>query len=252
MFQQSKSVKIWNLIYPVFIYFAVTTIALFVLDFILPETLDSKLFRQMLTSLAALPFLYSFYHQDKKLREKPQKAQAADTAVMFFVGGCFAMAWNNLLGMVHIADYSASYSQVEETFYTGKLALEIAALCVIIPIVEELLYRGIVYGRAKDWLGARYAVIVSAVIFGLIHMNLVQFIYASVFGLLLAYFMEVSGNLFGAAAAHMAANLTSVLRAETKIFAFMDAGFINQIVITAALAAAAGAGIFWLQRQKNK
>lgn len=252
MFQQSKSMRIWNILYPILIYFAVTAFALYVLDFVLPETIDSKLFRQMLTSLAALPFLYSFYHQDKKMRKKTQKMQIADTAVMFLVGGCFAMAWNNLLGMVRIAEYSASYAQVEETFYTGKITLEIAALCIIVPIVEELLYRGIVYERAKDWLGARYAVIISAVIFGAIHMNLVQFIYASVFGLLLACFMEVSGNLFGAAAAHMAANLTSVLRTETKIFAFMDANPINQAVITAALAVAAASGIVWLMRQKKK
>ena len=35
----------------------------------------------------------------------------------------------------------------QHEFYTGRLMLEILALCIVIPIVEELLYRGIVLQR---------------------------------------------------------------------------------------------------------
>lgn len=152
---------------------------------------------------------------------------------------------------MRLGDYSASYAEITKTFYTGRLLLEIFALCMVIPIVEELLYRGIVYKRAVDWLGARYAAVVSALIFGLIHMNLVQFIYASLFGLLLAYFAEVTGNLTGAIAAHMAANLTSVLRTETRVFAFLDQSMIVQVLATVLLALIAAAGVFGIWRRNG-
>ena len=42
-------------------------------------------------------------------------------------------------------------------------------------------------------------------------MNLAQFVYAAVFGVLLAYVTNVTGSIAGAIAAHMAANLTSTL-----------------------------------------
>ena len=180
MLNQSKAMRIWNILYPICIYFAVTTMVLYLLQSIVPETADSKLFRQLLTSLAVFPFLYSFYHQDQEMRGKAislkkwkeAKLPWAILAVTFVVGGCFALAWNNVLGILRISEYSASYAQVQETFYTGRMLLEITALCIVIPFVEELLYRGIVYGRLKDWLGVWYAVFISAVIFGLIHMNL--------------------------------------------------------------------------------
>ncbi len=240
--KESKAMKIWSLLYPVCIYFVVTSVSIIILDYLLPETANSKLFRQLLTSLAAFPFLFSYYREDQKSRGKWKKREyfhmirikPADFLWMFLTGACFAVALNNLFGM---------------TFYTGRLALEFLSLCVVITIVEELLYRGIVYKRAADWLGIRCAIVVSAVIFGLIHMNLVQFIYASLFGLLLAYFAETAGNLTGAIAAHMAANLTSVLRAETRVFAFMDRSPAVQVMMTIVLALIAAAGVFYVRRK---
>ena len=250
--KESKAMKIWSLLYPVCIYFVVTSVAIIILDYLLPETTNSKLFRQLLTSLAAFPFLLSYYRQDQKSRGawknreyfRMMRINPVDFLWMFLIGACFAIALNNLFGMMHLSDYSVSYTEIAKTFYTGRLALEFLALCVVIPIVEELLYRGIVYKRAADWLGVRYAVVVSAVIFGLIHMNLVQFLYAALFGLLLAYFVEVTGNLTGSVAAHMAANLTSVLRAETRVFAFMDRSLAVQVLVTVVLASVTVVGVF--------
>lgn len=82
-------------------------------------------------------------------------------------------------------------------------------------------------------------------------MNLVQFIYASIFGLLLAYFTEVTGNLTGAAAAHMAANLTSVLRAETNAFDFLDQNPVIRTVSMLGLFLISAAGIFCIVRQER-
>lgn len=261
----SKSMRVWNIIYPIFIYFVVTAVTLVGLDFVLPETADSKLLRQLITSLVAIPFLYSFYRPDQMMREKAvgigfQTKQWKDWLsadklvlgiVMFFLGGCFAVAWNNILGMLHIVEYSNSYGSVVETFYTGRILLEIVALCVVIPFVEELLYRGIVYGRIRDWMGVSAAILISAIIFGAIHMNLVQFIYAAVFGILLAWFAEEADGVWGAVAAHMAANLTSVLRAETKVFTFMDENMVVQAVVTILLLLIVGVGV-WKIRKRRK
>lgn len=243
--KQSKAMRIWGIAYPIFMYYAITMASLAVLDFILPENMDSKLLRQLITSLAALPFLISLCRQDHAAREKRKPDKYL--AVMGLTGACFAVAWNNLLGMARIADYSASYGQVEQTFYTGRLPLELAALCIVIPVAEELLYRGIVYRRSADWLGETRAMLLSAVIFGLVHMNLVQFVYALAFGILLAYFAR-EGGIFGAIVTHMAANLTSVLRAETNVFAFMEQSFEILLLATFALLAASAAGIYLIHR----
>ena len=48
----------------------------------------------------------------------------------------------------------------------------------------------------------------------MVHLNLVQFIYACGMGIVLACCMEVTGHVYGAILAHMAANLIAVLRTE--------------------------------------
>ena len=63
------------------------------------------------------------------------------------------------------------------------------------------------------------------------HFNLVQFLYATAVGLLLAVVMEQEG-LGAAMAAHMVTNLVSVLRSETKLFHFMDASMTGSVICT--------------------
>lgn len=246
--KQYKFMKVWDIIYPIGIYYVITTIVLILLDFMMPQTDKSQLFRQMIAGIISIPFLFSFYRQDQLSRGNyakgrkmplPDKLKCTDGLCMLALGVCFAVALNNLLGFTGLADNSASYRQVTQTFYSGRLVLEFAALCVIIPLVEEILYRGIVYGRLRDFIGIRPAILISALIFGIIHVNLVQFIYASIFGLLLAYLVEYTGFVYGAALAHMAANLTSVLRAETKVFAILDQNKMINLLVTAVLLSAA-------------
>ena len=60
--------------------------------------------------------------------------------------------------------------------------------------------------------------------------------------------MEKCGHLYGAFLAHMGANLISVLRVETKFFAWMEQGQPSFLAITAALAVGSAALIaaIWL------
>lgn len=250
--KEKKAAQVFAIIYPVFLYFVMTAVALSLLDYILPESVDTKLSRQLATSLVALPMLAVFYRKEKKEGGAKQTRIFFVLAVMFATGGCFALAFNDLLGLFRLVEYSPSYVQVEETFYTGRLMLEILALCIVIPIVEELLYRGIVLQRCVAAFGDRAAVFVSAAVFGLLHMNLAQFVYAAVFGVLLAYVTNVTGSIAGAIAAHMAANLTSTLRAELGLFAFADAGPAILALAMAGLFGVAGMGIFMIWKMAKE
>lgn len=245
--------QVWSLIYPVGIYFVVTAVVLFLLDFILPDTKNNHLLRQAITSVAVLPFLCSFYRQDALFRGEPPgkseialtRREAGTVLLLFLAGGCFALALNNVLGLLHISDYSASYEQIRETFYMGEFFTEFVAVCLLAPLAEELLYRGIVYKRAKFFFGVWPGIVISSVLFGIVHMNLVQFVYAAVFGILLGFFVEKTGKLHSAVAAHAAANLTSLLRGETEVFGFMDRSF--PVTVGMTLVLFFGAAVFvWL------
>lgn len=67
-----------------------------------------------------------------------------------------------------------------------------------------------------------WAVVISAIIFGMMHMNIVQFVYAGFLGVFLALCVERTKHLYGAILAHMAANTISVIRTETNWLSWMD------------------------------
>ena len=62
------------------------------------------------------------------------------------------------------------------------------------------------------------AAFLSSFIFAFMHFNLVQFIYAFLLGLVLAYLMHEKGHMYVAAAGHMGANALAVIRTELGLF----------------------------------
>ena len=73
--------------------------------------------------------------------------------------------------------------------------VELFGTSVVTPILEEMLYRGLVYNRLKRSGRTGMAIVISGLVFGLIHFNLVQFLYAGLIGIFLAVVYETEGTL---------------------------------------------------------
>ena len=99
---------------------------------------------------------------------------------------------------------------------------------MVTPLLEELLHRGVVYGRLRRRMGMWSSVILSALIFAILHFNIVQFIYAFLLGIVFALFVEKTGKLYPAVLAHILANGVAVIRTET--------GFLHNTVDGSAVA----------------
>lgn len=134
----------------------------------------------------------------------------------------FGIACNYLIYFTGLKTVSQRYQHVSEVFYGNGLWMEIFVLCVLGPLAEELVYRGFVFRRLRAGTGDRMAVLLSALLFGFLHLNLVQGVYAFVLGLLLAFIVCKTGGIATAAASHMASNLTSVLWTETELLKFLN------------------------------
>lgn len=86
------------------------------------------------------------------------------------------------------------------------MTVAIIGTCVLAPICEEILFRGLFANRLARY-GERSGALVSAILFGLYHANLEQFFYAFVLGILLAYVYYRSGSLIAPIALHMLLNI---------------------------------------------
>jgi membrane protease YdiL (CAAX protease family) len=96
----------------------------------------------------------------------------------------------------------------------GGLAVFLLVLLVVVgsPIAEEVFFRGLfLRSLHKRGLGAVAAVVVSSVIFGLSHLQLVQLPALVAFGLVAAYLAERTGRLGPSIWAHVGFNAITVV-----------------------------------------
>ncbi|MBR4777747.1 MAG: CPBP family intramembrane metalloprotease [Lachnospiraceae bacterium] len=83
-----------------------------------------------------------------------------------------------------VEDYS---KLMDEVGLTDVDWLMIILTVLLAPINEECIMRGIILSRLKRKMAPVFAIIISAVYFGIFHMNVVQGIYAGILGLFMAY-----------------------------------------------------------------
>ena len=125
-----------------------------------------------------------------------------------------AIGFNGLVSLSGIAKYSKVYNELSKMVYNGNIFIQILAAAIAAPIVEELLFRGLIYKRLRYHLSSTWCILISAAVFGLIHGNIVQFVYAFLVGTLLAYVYEKFKTIWAPILMHGMANLSSVLITE--------------------------------------
>ena len=87
--------------------------------------------------------------------------------------------------------------------------LPVLALCP--GIAEEVFFRGYALTKIELAQGFKFAAIVTAVLFGLIHLDPIHSIAAALMGIYLAYAVRLSGSLWTTIIAHTVNNAMAVL-----------------------------------------
>ena len=100
-----------------------------------------------------------------------------------------------------MAEYGKAMTLSTETGLIPALAMVVGA-----PLAEELVFRGIIQSRLERSLPAWIAVVLQAVLFGLIHGTPVQIGYAFIMGLLFGLLRWRTGSILSTLAAHAAFN----------------------------------------------
>ena len=118
------------------------------------------------------------------------------------VATCLMLLLRPLLGEV-----PQQFLQLTPTTWPQLFGLLIAG-AVGAGLCEEILFRGVVQGlliRRGRW----FAILVTAILFGLFHLNTWQFVAAIVLGLCFGWMVERSGSLWTSITAHTCANATA-------------------------------------------
>lgn len=107
--------------------------------------------------------------------------------------------------------FSTNHIEAETPEITSyPFLIQILLLAVIPPIVEEFVFRGLFYHsyRKNGILGAALA---SGIVFGIGHLNINQFCYTFLMGIVLALLVEATGSMFSGMLAHFSFNTYSII-----------------------------------------
>lgn len=147
--------------------------------------------------------------------------KAASLTLCSMLGVTASFALNILIELTML--HSEKYEAVEEVQYSVPIWLGILLYGVVSPMVEETVFRGVIYNRMKKFYGIFKAAFFSALLFGIFHGNLPQFLYGTAMGILMAVCYECAGCFAAPVLVHMSANififLISGLGARTAFFA---------------------------------
>ncbi|MCL2078596.1 MAG: CPBP family intramembrane metalloprotease [Oscillospiraceae bacterium] len=94
---------------------------------------------------------------------------------------------------------------IEATSNITQLVMMVILMIVVAPIFEEYWVRGIMFDALKPY-GTGMAIIISALLFGIMHGSLYMFFYTTAYGLALGYIRYATGSLFIATILHACVN----------------------------------------------
>lgn len=166
--------------------------------------------------LACFGLWYYFRENKYPFRPDYRKAFTAKNVLCLCGIGFFGQyAINLILTFLYVAvpGVFKEYENLVENFNIdiGSPVLMIFFVCLFGPLVEEVIFRGMIYGKLRRAFSILPSAVISGVIFGIYHMNWVQGIYAAIFGILLAYVYERTQTIWGSVLLHVIFNSSSYI-----------------------------------------
>ena len=173
-----------------------------------------------LTMFVAMPafLLLRFHHQSLRppasvLRDELglDRLETREVLMLAVIAGA-ALLPLELLGQLNLrwAEIPEDYLEFQRELMpsgAGELAWTLLALGVLVPIGEEVVFRGIVQQAARTAVGPIGGVLVAGLVFGVAHLLPWATLPLVVTGILLAICYEVTGSLLAPILVHIGHNL---------------------------------------------
>lgn len=157
---------------------------------IFDKIFDSGTYMIVAVIIAFIPILIlrrkEFFNYDLKARNKSINLKTILIWAIVMLGVNSLSGYISVLieYILNLIGYTSMPSM--EVLETSTTLSMFAYTCVIAPVVEEFIYRGAVL-RYLEKYGVKFAVIVSSILFGFMHGNIVQIPATMLIGIVLAY-----------------------------------------------------------------
>lgn len=159
-------------------------------------------------------------------------------SVLALAAGLAAAFWASIaINMIPWPEaWLEAYQTESGALTTARPLLDFIAIVLLAPMVEEMLFRGVIYNAFCMLLPAGAAVFFQGVLFGSVHGAAIWILYATFMGCVLGYVRKHTGSVRPCVLMHMAFNGSSYLfswfasqyseDSATVIFVFLASAFV--------------------------
>ncbi len=142
-----------------------------------------------------------------KISKKMIFVSIAIGIAVFLVNIYVSTFFNSIIGLF---GYKSAETATAGTATVGRLFLDLFCTAVLPAICEETLHRGMLLA-GNSCFGMTKTIVISGVLFGLLHLNIEQFFYASIIGVFLGYVCFVANSIYPCIIIHFMNNALSVI-----------------------------------------
>ena len=178
-----------------------------VIDFLYRHSLLIMLVSHMACASAFLLIWRKERVHNGAVRNK-RPVMAALLSAGLFAGFNFVLS--TLFYITGLSDASISPDNIAGLMGRGELIVQVAAIGVVMPIGNELLFRGILISRMR-WMPVWAAVLVSGFLFGFAQLSFLPGVYSFIIGLLLGLLYVKFRSVLTVIIAHVSFNLLTIL-----------------------------------------
>lgn len=167
--------------------------------------LNEVLYPALLISdiIIILPFIF-IMKQKEPICRKISKGRA-----FYYI--CLGVVLNFIVSVIVEALPTENYDSLMSVVLTGSFFIVFIVSGILAPIAEEIIFRYKIISILENKYNSKVALVVSSLLFGLAHMNLVQSLYAFILGLILGRIYQKERNILPSIVVHLAINSSSVL-----------------------------------------
>lgn len=241
--------KAWRIVSPIVIYLVIERIVGFCVNFyyimgrldenaVWTDKLEKQLYLEvydmlsnntlLISGIVSLICIMIFYRTVlKEWKKRTYRIQMLESdgkmyifTAMISVG--FTLAVNLMINAYGLFKYNWDFAKVSQLIYSEPLYMQILVIGLIMPVCEELLFRGVIYERIFQSGSERAALILTSILFAFFHGTWVQVIYAFFFSCLMIYAYQRCGTFKIPLLFHILSNLSSLALRQFPIFSTLE------------------------------
>lgn len=218
-------------------YLFITSMVSLIIIFITGEDINGVVY--LVSSPVGFGFIWFIYRRDFRFydivadtRDIPPKVLFNSFVVVLGIQPVFQLLEQGITNLFFKFNYEITYPGFDQ--HDGGSIFILINLVVVGPLVEELIFRGVLL-RSLSQYGRNFAMVTTSILFGLYHASLIQNGYSFVVGLVLAY-IALRYSIKWSIILHCANNMVMIIIAYLSLpyminYLFLGIFFLGGIII---------------------